>query len=405
MNSHAVLKSATALMTNNLSRMLFLCQQLKPVTGKRYPYVTGCFVALAVMGCGASVDKGIEPPAVELRSDSAALSTEAPEGELAQLSKRLYQASMYTVARDSLNSLKERYPLGPYATFSELKYADTFYYNGEFVDAAIHYDSFLRNHPTSPEASYAKLQAARSHMHAAKTDGRDRTPWQRALTLYDEIIKAHPNSPLATTAHTERAHVVAKLKEYDLEIIKFYQNLGNKRAVEARKHVFKRTWPEEHTETNNPIIPPVSQRLADNVSSKRLSTRTIGAPRTIGEPHTVAGTKSLPSKPTSQREPLYALPRIKRIACGSKPAPHMTIELTHLPENASDLNLHPRALSPQLETVHLDSIRLSSEQKTWSCLSENDVLLSDVGVLQIAHSGKWILTAMKNPPRLIAVNQ
>ena len=393
-NLNPALKSAIVFMTYQISHTLFIRQQLKTRTASRLPRVifTSYLVAGAVLGCGAAADKAAEPPAVELRPDSAALSTDAPESELSQLSKRLYQASMYTVARDSLNSLRERYPLGPYATFSELKYADTFYYNGEFADAAMHYDSFLRNHPTSPEASYAKLQAARSHMHAAKTDGRDRTPWQRALTLYDEIIQAHPNSPLAITAQKERAQVVAELQEYDREIIQFYQSLGNKRAVKARQDIFQQTWRQEHSKGDNPTNPLVPQRLADNVSSNVLPPRKLDS------------AKSLSSIPLPEKE-TSTLPKIQRITCGSEPAPHITIELTHLPNEASDLDLQPRTLLPHLETVYFSSIRLSSDQKNWNCLSTNDVLLSDGGVLQIAHSGKWILTAIDNPPRLIATNQ
>lgn len=78
----------------------------KRYNSKKFIPTTSLLIAASfstLAGCWSNKDKSLEPEPVELRSDSAALSTEVPESELANLSKRLYQSSMYTVARDSLN--------------------------------------------------------------------------------------------------------------------------------------------------------------------------------------------------------------------------------------------------------------------------------------------------------------
>lgn len=342
------------------------------------------------LGCSSAVDKNIDPPAVELRPKTSALATEAPEGELANLSKRLYQASMYTVARDSLNSLKDRYPLGAYATLSELKYADSFYFNGEFAEAALQYEGFIRNHPGSAEAAYAKLQAARSQAHAAKSDGRDRIPWKRALTLYDELIQNHFNSPLAQTARAERKAVVNELQAYDREIIAFYKKVGNQQAVEARRKLFTKSWASRANSNNKE-----SQRPGFTLR-ENLPTRTLPSPSPVWTPTRVNETSS-----TLESSNEAGTPSVQQISCSLTPAPYLVIELSELPPTLGSLRVTEQVVSRHNDKLRLDVLQVSSDTKAWNCLATNDVILGDDGVLEFDHPGTFVMMAIDHPPRLL----
>ena len=344
-----------------------------------------------LLGCSSAVDKNIDPPAVELRPKTSALATEAPESELANLSKRLYQASMYTVARDSLNSLKDRYPLGPYATLSELKYADSFYFNGEFAEAALQYEGFIRNHPGSAEAAYAQLQAARSQAHAAKSDGRDRTPWKRALTLYDEIIRTHSNSPLAQTARVEREAVVHELQAYDMEIIAFYKKVGNQQAVEARRKLFTKSWASRAKLDQNKESLGAGFTLGEN-----LPTSILPSPPPAWTPPRVNETSS-----TLESSTEAGIPSVQQISCSRAPAPYLVIELSSLPPTLGSLRVTEQVVSRHNDKLRLDVLQVSSDTKAWNCLAINDVILGDDGVLELVHPGTFVMMAIDHPPRLL----
>ncbi len=342
------------------------------------------------LGCSSAVDKNIDPPAVELRPKTSALATEAPESELANLSKRLYQASMYTVARDSLNSLKDRYPLGPYATLSELKYADSFYFNGEFAEAALQYEGFIRNHPGSAEAAYAKLQAARSQAHAAKSDGRDRTPWKRALTLYDELIQNHSNTPLAQTARAERTAVVNELQAYDKEIIAFYKKVGNQQAVEARRKLFTKSWASRANPNNKESQRP-GLTLREN-----LPARILPSP-------SPAWTPTQFDRNSSSLEPstVAGIPSVQQISCSLTPAPYLVIELSELPPALESLRANEQVVTRHNDKLRFDILQVSSDLTAWSCLATNDVILGGDGVLELDHPGTFVMMAIDHPPRLL----
>ena len=195
-------------------------------------------------GCWSSSDPEPEPEgeAKEIKQKDAADSSEAPEGELVALSKRLYEARMYSVARDSLQSLKDRYPLGAYATFAEIKVADSYYFNGEYNEAAKFYEGFMKNYPGSPDLPYVELQAARSHVRSARGTGRDRQPLERGLTIFDGIVEHYPGTPYAIAAQRERVPIIEQLAEYDRLIINFYKKRENTAAVEAREKQFQERW-------------------------------------------------------------------------------------------------------------------------------------------------------------------
>jgi outer membrane protein assembly factor BamD len=165
-----------------------------------------------------------------------------PEAELVRLSKKLYQVRMYSLARDSLNSLKDRYPLGAYATFGEIKAADSYFFNGQFNEAAKSYESFLKNFPGHTDTPYVKLQAARSFVASARGGGRDRQPLERGLTIYDELAGEYPNTPYAALARSERQPIIEQLAEYDAEIIEFYRKTGNEAAVRDREQKYQERW-------------------------------------------------------------------------------------------------------------------------------------------------------------------
>ena len=338
-----------------------------------------------------------EQPAKELKSAGAALSTEAPEPELIRLSKRLYQSGMYSIAQDSLNSLKDRYPLGAYGSFAAIKAADAYYYNREFDKAGKNYEDFLKDYPGSADAPYVKLQAARSHLVSAQGTGRDRQPLERALALFDELISEFPGTPYAVIAASERTPALNDLISYDQFIIAFYEKRGNSAAVTARKKLFQERWGGRMnagellpTSENIPLKPfpataPMelesenSQALADSLSDSPLGLAPPQATQEVIDPELIT---------------------IKSVACHTEEVPFAMLELSRFPEIFS-LGHVAETLHPTAGIVEVAGLLVRATQPAFNCFEENDLLITSTGVLQIRSTEPLILTTLDNPKRIL----
>jgi outer membrane assembly lipoprotein YfiO len=212
-----------------------------------YRFGTRFVLALALAWATACASTGdptpSDPEAKEIKAKDAMDDAQGPEGDIMTEAKQLYEAGMYSLARDKFQSIKDRFPLGAYGQFSELKIADCYYFNSEYNEAAKFYEGYLKSYPGSPDSPYIELQGARAHVHSAGGGtGRDRQPLERALVIYDGIVERYPGSAYSFAAERERAPVVEQLAAYDQLIIDFYKQRENTAAVDAREKLFKERW-------------------------------------------------------------------------------------------------------------------------------------------------------------------
>lgn len=338
-----------------------------------------------------------EQPAKELKPAGAALSTEAPEPELIRLSKRLYQSGMYSIAQDSLNSLKDRYPLGAYGSFAAIKAADAYYYNREFDKAGKNYEDFLKDYPGSADAPYVKLQAARSHLVSAQGTGRDRQPLERALALFDELISEFPGTPYAVIAASERTPALNDLISYDQFIIAFYEKRGNSAAVTARKKLFQERWGARMnagellpTLENIPLkpFPAIVPLEMESENSQALADSLSDSPLGLAPPQ------------ATQEEIDPELITIKSVACHTEEVPFAMLELSRFPEIFS-LGHVAETLHPTAGIVEVAGLLVRATQPAFNCFEENDLLITSTGVLQIRSTEPLILTTLDNPKRIL----
>ena len=207
------------------------------------------FLAFAIVCASACASTGdpspnpADPEAKEIKAKNSIDDAQGPEGDIIAEGKQLYEAGMYSLARDKFQSIKDRFPLGAYGQFSEVKIADCYYFNSEFNEAAKFYEGYLKSYPGSPDSPYIELQAARAHVNSAGGGtGRDRQPLERALLIFDGIVEKYPGSEYSFAAERERAPVVEQLAAYDQLIIDFYKQRGNTAAVDARQKLFAERW-------------------------------------------------------------------------------------------------------------------------------------------------------------------
>ena len=360
-------------------------------------------IGMIVTGCwGSSSDPEPEPEAKELKADKDSLSTEVPEAELVKLSKQLYQVGMYTVARDSLASLKDRYPLGAYASFAELKHADSYFFNREYNEAAKAYENIIKNYPGSPDLPYVKLQAARSHISSARDAGRDRQPWERGLVIYDEIVTQYPGSAYSDIAHSERANIIQELTAYDREIIEFYRGQGNQAAVDVREKQFSARWGARLSGANPSGATRGSASMGVALKDLQLVTLPVHeAPSVDTSPHSPTETLTAGATPQAAPNPLVeGRIVVQSVRCNNDGVPFATIEVARLPASLESSG-ESLTLSPTDGVVRLVNLNLTARQATWDCFSSQDLTITPEGDLVIKTERSLSSTTLLDPPRIL----
>jgi outer membrane assembly lipoprotein YfiO len=343
------------------------------------PFLSGCFSHSPDGAAG-------EPEAKELKGKDELNAAEGSETEVLTTAKKLYQSGMYTISRDSLHSLRERYPLGAYAQFAKLKLADSYFYNREYIQAAKHYEEFMQDFPASPDLPYVKLQAARSNTASTQGTGRDRQPLEKALVLYDELVEKYPTTEFSRIAEAERTPVIKQLSDYDQMIIDFYTQRENSAAVAARQKIFDERWGKRLRKV--PYEPKAEPLLFSPPAPAVIASKNSGKPPlTLGE--AAAATDTAPAQTT-----------VQSVECLSGENPYAIVQVVNLPERLAG-SLAVEELTPQAGVITLRGYSFNSSQKGYDCFAVQDLQFTESGDLTIASKGPMLVTTVDNPPRIL----
>lgn len=354
--------------------------------------------ALLIAGCwGSDPEPAPEQEATELKPKEE-VTTDATQDELIKTAKRLYEARMFSVARQSLQSLRDNYPGGPYALFSELKLADCFYYNHEYTEAAAAYQEYYKNNPGTPDVAYAKLQAARSFIHSNRGVGRDKGPLEKALGILDGLIADESGSPLIPEAKAERTIAVQRLADQEKLIAEFYERQDKPEAVKAREAAFKERWapllakssPAETKDRPMTLLKSTTRAsLALPVPAvARVGRNGPAAPSRAGSAALSAGPAFAP---TGQGTVF-----LQRVQCKRGDYPFVSMEVSKVPAEGVDL-----AFPPQDGKVVFRLRGLVTDGLVMNCFGDKDLTITPEGVVTILMNRPVRLTSLPLPPRLL----
>lgn len=357
------------------------------------PIASALALALLVLsGCFSSSSDEASPEgeAKELKGKDAAQSTDTPETELLATSKKLYQSSMYTVSRDSLQSLQERYPMGAYGTFAAIKLADSYFFNREYIQASKLYEDFIKNYPGSPDLPYVKLQAARSNAFSARGTGRDRSPLEKALGFYDELADRYPTTEYGKVAEQERRSVIQQLADYDRMIIEFYAKRENAEAAAARQKLYDERWGGRLRALDNP----------STTSEKALAEIKLQA---AAAPSPDAQNMTAPQEPQPIPPPAIeeeAFKVVQKVECFQEDPPYVVIEVAELPAELRG-SVAARELKPHGGQVTISLFKVKAEKAAYNCFDKSDLLFTSDGDIVLKTKAEVLVTAVDNPARII----
>lgn len=146
----------------------------------------------------------------------------------------IFNGKDYETILKYFKEVQLRYTYSPYATLAELRTGDIFFEQGEYEQAAIEYEEFIKRHPAHQDASYATYQLARSYYRQILSPDRDPTTTREALKWFNIFIEQYPDSPLVATAEQRVVKCRQRLAKREIYIGNFYNKRKNYPAAVHR---------------------------------------------------------------------------------------------------------------------------------------------------------------------------
>ena len=106
----------------------------------------------------------------------------------------------YDLILETLREIQLRYTFSPFATLAEVRTADTYFRQEEYLQAITEYDNFIKNHPGHNEVEYAMYQLALSNYKLKGGKDRDPTFAREAVKWFTLFKDKYPNSELVPDA-------------------------------------------------------------------------------------------------------------------------------------------------------------------------------------------------------------
>ncbi len=191
----------------------------------------GFFLLLSLLltGCGKQVfDIGSEDPQRQLKKCIT-----------------LSENKQYEKAVECLEIFKSRFPQTQQGQEAELRIADSYYNQHEFILAADTYLSFVKLFPTHPQVDYAIYRAGLAYLkEAPKSIDRDQQNIVKAVEQFETVLRAFPQSTYREAILNELYLAQNRLAERIYYIGRFYYRTGEYISASLRFAELVKKYPQ-----------------------------------------------------------------------------------------------------------------------------------------------------------------
>lgn len=149
----------------------------------------------------------------------------------------IFRGRDYDLILAYLKEIQLRYTYSPYAALAEVRTADTFYKRGEYEQAAIEYEEFLKRHPGHAEAPYATFQVGMSYYKEIGSIDRDPTNTRMALQWFNTFVEKYPGAPDVPQALENIHRCRNRLARREIYVGNFYSKRDNYKAAAGRYRI------------------------------------------------------------------------------------------------------------------------------------------------------------------------
>ena len=135
-----------------------------------------------------------------------------------------FDRGRYARSISFFQKLRDEYPFSEEAEAAELKIAEAYYLNEEYIQAEETYKNYLTFQPTGRQIHYVKYQLGRVNLAQFTGIDRDLEKVREARGYFESVIKDHPESEHVADARKQLAETRVHLAERELYIGNYYVN-------------------------------------------------------------------------------------------------------------------------------------------------------------------------------------
>ncbi len=144
------------------------------------------------------------------------------DAQYIEQAKGLMQEEDYEAAHESYQQVREIYPDSPLMAETRLGIADTYFYDGKYVEAIAKYRDVLKYHPRNKLASQAQYRLALGYFNQMLSLDRDQANTRKALGEFNKFLQDYPASPLVEDARERSATCRDRLAQHEFYVGNFY---------------------------------------------------------------------------------------------------------------------------------------------------------------------------------------
>lgn len=184
----------------------------------RFPSIRPLMIAaiastLLLAACGSK--KGEDDP------DKIAAEN-APIDELYDKATESFNARKYPLAIEQFEEVERQHPNSEWAAKAQIMAAYSAYRGGQYDDAIVILDRFVKLHPTHASTPYAYYLIALNYYIQISDVGRDQKKTEEARTALQDVISRYPDSEYARDAQLKYDLTSDHLAGKEMEIGRYY---------------------------------------------------------------------------------------------------------------------------------------------------------------------------------------
>lgn len=159
-----------------------------------------------------------------------------------------YNRQAYKAAIEQFEEVERQHPFSPWAARAQIMAAHSAYSGGQFDDAIVILDRFVKLHPTHPSTPYAYYLTALSYYTQISDVGRDQKVTEQSRTALKDVIERFPDSDYARDAKVKYELTEDHLAGKEMEIGRYYlKRMDYSAAINRFKYVIDHYQTTSHT--------------------------------------------------------------------------------------------------------------------------------------------------------------
>jgi len=188
--------------------------------------VLGLFVLLLLAACSSKT-------AVPTDENQAAVYFQKGES--------YFESGLYHDAIASWEKVRESFFSPELNTLAELKIAEAHFLGGEYLEASVAYEEFLKNYPNHARTPDVLYHLGIAYNNQLRSPDQDQTATRNALSTFRALQTRFPDDPRTGEVQADIVRCLNRLGANELVVAKFYLKTGHySAAINRIEGLFKR---------------------------------------------------------------------------------------------------------------------------------------------------------------------